>query len=96
MSRVQASACATACPRRICSGVCLKKCVLVGRVRVASAMRDNESSSADPFAKIHTEGGSAAQLCEVASVRVVVRGEVDPAGRGRERERERGIPSITS
>lgn len=47
-------------------------------------MRDNESSSADPFAKIHTGGGSAAQLCEVASVRVVVRGDVDPGGRGRE------------
>lgn len=53
-------------------------------------MRDNESSSADPFAKIHTGGGSAAQLCEVASVRVVVRGEVDPAGRGRERGKGKG------
>lgn len=53
-------------------------------------MRDNESSSADPFAKIHTGGGSAAQLCEVASVRVVVRGEVDPAGRGKGKGKGKG------
>lgn len=96
MSRVQDSACVTGCPRRICSGVCLKKCVLAEFVRVASAMRDNEASSADPFAKIYTGGGSATQLCEVASVRVVVRGEVDPGGRGRERGRGRGFTSVTS
>lgn len=96
MSRVQDSACATGCARRICSGVCLKKCVLAEFVRVASAMRDNEASSADPFAKIYTGGGSATQLCEVASVRVVMRGEVDPGGRGRERGRGRGFTSVTS